>query len=74
MRVHRSSFNEFSQKYGREERFKAIEKMRERESLFSEYVAELRRKEKDESRSQKEKVNTHFAHLFWFFKFKRCLI
>ncbi|ELT91022.1 hypothetical protein CAPTEDRAFT_223762 [Capitella teleta] len=59
----KSSFNEFSQKYGREERFKAIEKMRERESLFSEYVAELRRKEKDESRSQKEKLKIDFFAL-----------
>lgn len=42
---HPISFNEFSVKYIRDERFKAVEKMKERESLFNEFVADLRRKE-----------------------------
>ena len=42
---HQISFSEFSVKFVRDERFKGVEKMKERESLFNEFVAELRRKE-----------------------------
>ena len=42
----RSSFSEFAGKFGRDDRFKAIDKMRERESLFNEYMLEVRRREK----------------------------
>jgi len=52
----KSSFSDFASKYGKEERFRGIEKMRDREALFSDYVSDLRRKEKEESKSQKEKV------------------
>lgn len=51
----KSSFSEFASKYGKDERFKGIEKMRERESIFSDYCSDLRRKEKEEKSSQKEK-------------------
>ena len=54
--ISRSSFSDFASKYGKDERFKGIEKMRDREGLFSDYVNELRRKEKEEKSSQKEKV------------------
>ena len=33
-----------------------MDKLRDREDLFKEFVSELRRKEKDESRQQKDKV------------------
>lgn len=59
----KSSFSDFASKFGKEERFKAIEKMREREGLFSEYVSDLRRREKEESRNQKEKLKTDFILL-----------
>ena len=52
----RSSFSDFASKYGKDERFKAIEKMREREALFSDFVSDVRRKEKEEKSQQKEKV------------------
>ena len=39
----RSSFSEFAQRHGRDERFKAVEKMREREQLFTEYLQELKK-------------------------------
>lgn len=56
-RLHgKSSFSDFASKYAKEERFKGIEKMREREALFSDYVSDLRRKEKEEKSNQKEKV------------------
>ncbi|RNA12121.1 Transcription elongation regulator 1 [Brachionus plicatilis] len=42
---HAMSFNDFSVKYMRDERFKAVEKMKERESLFNEFAADLRRKD-----------------------------
>ena len=52
----RASFSDFAAKYSKEERFKGIEKMRDRESLFNDFVQEVRRKEREESRSLKEKV------------------
>ena len=39
----RSSFSEFAQRHSRDERFKVVEKMREREQLFSEYLQELKK-------------------------------
>lgn len=51
----KSSFSDFAAKYGKDERFKCIEKMRERESMFGDYVSELRKKEKEEKSSQKER-------------------
>ena len=41
--VCRSSFSDFASRYGRDERFKSIEKMREREQLFSDFTSELKR-------------------------------
>lgn len=59
----KSSFSEFASKYGKDERFKGIEKMRERESIFSDYCSDLRRKEKEEKSSQKEKLKSDFIQL-----------
>lgn len=53
---YRSSFSEFSSRFSRDDRYKAIEKMRERENLFSDFLDELRRKEKDEKHQRKEQV------------------
>uniref|UniRef100_A0A5K3EKS4 Transcription elongation regulator 1 n=1 Tax=Mesocestoides corti TaxID=53468 RepID=A0A5K3EKS4_MESCO len=50
----KSSFSDFASKYGRDERFKGIEKSRERESLFQTFLLDLRRREKEKS-NQKEK-------------------
>lgn len=48
----RSNFSDFAFKYGRDERFKLVEKMREREQLFTDFIAELKRanKHKDEQK------------------------
>lgn len=54
----RSSFSDFASKYGKDDRFKGIEKMRERESLFTDFVSEVRRREKEEKSSQREKVGS----------------
>ena len=60
----RSNFSDFAMRFGKDERFKAMEKMRDREQLFSEYLAELKKasKMKDEqlrnaAKSKAEKVN-----------------
>ena len=53
----RSSFNDFTAKHGKDERFKGVEKMREREQIFSDYLIELRQREKEESRTHREKVH-----------------
>merc|ERR1712226_131800 len=37
----KSGFGDFVNKYSKDERFKGVEKMRERESLFNEYLSEL---------------------------------
>lgn len=61
----RSSFDDFAKKYSREDHFRAIEKMRERESLFNEYIVEVRKREKEEKHQKKEQVST-----FYFYKFR----
>jgi transcription elongation regulator 1 len=58
----RSSFSDLCQsKYAKDERFRAVEKMRDKEDLFKDFIAEIRRREKEESRSQKEKVSRSFS-------------
>ncbi|KAF6779071.1 hypothetical protein AHF37_00934 [Paragonimus kellicotti] len=56
-----SSFNEFSAKYAKDERFKGIEKSREREAMFQDMLAEVRKREKDEKHREKEKVLKHLT-------------
>jgi len=60
----RSTFSEFASKWGRDARFRAIEKMRERELMFSEFILEVRRQEETESRGQVERVGT-LVHSRW---------
>ncbi|KAJ8896312.1 hypothetical protein PR048_001656 [Dryococelus australis] len=54
----RSSFSDFAQKHGKDERFKNIEKMRERESLFNEFLLEVRKREKEEKVMRREQDET----------------
>uniref|UniRef100_A0A336LIW6 CSON011127 protein n=1 Tax=Culicoides sonorensis TaxID=179676 RepID=A0A336LIW6_CULSO len=67
----KSSFDDFAKKYAKEEHFRAIEKMRERESLFNEYIVEVRKREKEEKHQKKEQVSTfEFSlkiNIFFFF-------
>lgn len=44
-------------KYGKDDRFKGIEKMKERETLFTEFMAELKKKEKENLRVKQDKVS-----------------
>ncbi|XP_061384877.1 transcription elongation regulator 1-like isoform X2 [Danaus plexippus] len=59
----KSSFTEFSGKYSRDERFKNIEKMRDRETYFNEYIAEVRKKEKDDKDRKREQAKTEYLAL-----------
>ncbi|XP_025093213.1 transcription elongation regulator 1-like isoform X2 [Pomacea canaliculata] len=59
----KSSFSDFASKYGKDERFKGIDKMRDRESVFNEFVSDMRRREKEEKSSQREKLKTDFMKL-----------
>ena len=52
----KASFGEFAQTYGRDERFRSIEKMRERESIFNDFISDLRKKEREEKAANREKV------------------
>lgn len=53
----RSSYTEFSSKHGRDDRFKAIEKPRDRETYFNEFIAEVRKREKEEKEKKREQVS-----------------
>uniref|UniRef100_A0A2A4K6J8 Transcription elongation regulator 1 n=1 Tax=Heliothis virescens TaxID=7102 RepID=A0A2A4K6J8_HELVI len=59
----KSSFNEFTSKHGRDERYKGIDKARDRETYFNEYLAELRKREKEEKEKAREQVKTDFIAL-----------
>jgi transcription elongation regulator 1 len=50
-------------KYARDERMRAIEKSKERESLFNEYIAELKQLEKEEKYQEREKQKKKFIEL-----------
>lgn len=57
----RSSFSSFASKWGKDSRFKGVEKMRDKEDIFNEYVQELEKKEKEERKERKEKVEIHLS-------------
>lgn len=59
----KSSFTDFSVKYARDEIFKSIEKMKERESLFNDYQSDLRKQEKEEKHAEKERLRKSFVTL-----------
>lgn len=56
----KSSFSEFAQKYGKDDRFKVIEKIRERESLFNEFIVEVRKREKEDKQNRREQIRKDF--------------
>lgn len=59
----KSNFTDFSSKHGRDDRFKGIEKPKERESLFNDYQSDLRKQEKEEKYAEKEKLKKAFIAL-----------
>ncbi|XP_065185202.1 transcription elongation regulator 1-like [Sycon ciliatum] len=62
----RASFSDFAMKHGRDKRFKAIDRMKERENLFHDFVEEqLQRLEKirNEEASSAEKAEKEFLQM-----------
>ena len=59
----RTSWSEFSRENGKDERFKAIDKSRDRESLFNEYQMEVRKKEKEEKEDKRKQIKKDFKAL-----------
>lgn len=59
----RVTFSEFAAKHAKDSRFKAIEKMKDREALFNEFVAAARKKEKEDSKTRGEKIKSDFFEL-----------
>lgn len=51
------TFSEFASKHGRDAKFKAVERMREREALFNEFIQESKRKKTTEAKNKLDKVN-----------------
>ncbi|XP_051870079.1 transcription elongation regulator 1-like isoform X3 [Pristis pectinata] len=56
----RSTFSDFASKFGKDSRFKAIEKMKDRESMFIEFITSMRKREKEDSKSRTEKIKGNF--------------
>ena len=52
----RSTFSTFSQKYSKDSRFRNIERSRDRESYFNEFISDLKKKERDDKEKNREKV------------------
>merc|ERR1712083_741559 len=61
--IGRTSWSEFSRENGKDERFKAIDKSRDRESLFNEYQMEIRKKEKEEKEEKRKQIKKDFKSL-----------
>lgn len=59
----KSSFSDFAQRYGKDERFKAIDKMRDKENIFNDFLQDQRRRERDERSTQKERAKRGFIDL-----------
>ncbi|XP_058483027.1 transcription elongation regulator 1 isoform X2 [Solea solea] len=59
----RTTFSEFAVKHGRDPRFKTIEKMKDREAIFVEYITAMKKREKEDSKSRGEKVRQDFFDL-----------
>ena len=51
------TFTEFAKKFGKDPRFRNVDKSRDRETYFKEFMLELRRKEKDGRKKNDEKVS-----------------
>ncbi|CAH8858330.1 unnamed protein product [Trichobilharzia szidati] len=59
----KSSYSDFAAKYSKDDRFKGIEKSRDREAMFQDYLAELRKREKEDKHREKEKVKLEFFNM-----------
>lgn len=51
-------------KHGRDPRFKTIEKMKDREAIFIEFITAMRKREKEDSKSRGEKVSVALKYQY----------
>merc|ERR1712038_996884 len=56
-----SQFREFAHKHGKEDRFKGIEKSRERESLFNDFMTDIKKKDKEERAAKRDAAKKDFV-------------
>ena len=59
----KTSWSEFSREVAKDERFKAFDKSRDRESLFNEFQSEIRKKERDEKEERRKVAKKDFKAL-----------
>lgn len=59
----RTTFSEFAMKHGRDQRFKNIDKMKDREAIFVEFMTAMKKRDKEDSKSRGEKVKQDFFEL-----------
>ncbi|XP_014901511.1 transcription elongation regulator 1 isoform X2 [Poecilia latipinna] len=59
----KTTFSEFAMKHGRDPRFKAIDKMKDREAIFIEFMTAMRKRDKEDSKTRGEKVRQDFFDL-----------
>ena len=52
------TFSEFARLYGRDERFKAVDKKREREVMFADYLTELKKSTREREGQQRQAVKS----------------
>lgn len=53
----RTTFSEFASKHAKDPRFKAIDKMKDREAMFTEFMTAFRKREKEDSKNKGDKVS-----------------
>ena len=54
------TYSEFAHKHSKDDRFKGIEKSRERESLFNDFMVDIKKKDKEEKRAKQEAAKKEF--------------
>merc|ERR1711915_1064844 len=59
----RTSWSEFSREVAKDERFKSIDKSRDRESLFNEYQSEMRKRDREEKEEKRKVLKKDFKEL-----------
>ncbi|XP_053334231.1 transcription elongation regulator 1 [Clarias gariepinus] len=59
----RTTFSEFASKHAKDPRFKAIDKMKDREAMFTEFMIAFRKRDKEDSKTKGEKVKQDFFDL-----------
>ncbi|CDW57799.1 T complex protein 1 subunit eta [Trichuris trichiura] len=61
--TYKTAYDDFASKYAKDSRFKAIEKSRDRETLFDDYIRALRIKEREEKQALQAKLKNDFIEL-----------